>query len=117
VTSAALCRALCVALMLLAIGVGAQAEELTFAMRIERGALSETMRIVRVKQGDVVHLRWSSDQAGVLHIHGYEIERQLEPGRMTEVTITARATGRFPIHLHGKAHDETTLAYLEVYPR
>ena len=82
------------------------------------------MRLVRVKQGDVVHFRWSTDQPGELHIHGYDVERRVVPGSVTEVTITARATGRFPIHLHGtagaadgQAHDEATLATLEVYPR
>jgi hypothetical protein len=111
-----------VAASLLAANV--RAEELTFAMRVEHGRLPPTMRIVRVKQGDVVKLRWSTDQPGELHIHGYEIERTLTPGTITEVTITARATGRFPMHLHGpaapgggSAHDEATLGYFEVYPR
>jgi hypothetical protein len=99
------------------LGGSARADQLTFAMRLEHGQLPPTMRIVRVKQGDVVTLRWSTDQPGELHIHGYDIERTLTPGTITEVTITARATGRFPMHLHGPTHDEATLGYFEVYPR
>ena len=105
-------------------GGSARAEQLTFVMRVEHGQLPASMRIVRVKQGDVVTLRWSTDQPGELHIHGYEVERNLMPGTVAEIILTARATGRFPMHLHGpgasapgQAHDEAPLGYFEVYPR
>jgi hypothetical protein len=115
-------RALILALLASLIGGGAAATELTFVLRVEHGRLPEDMRRIRVTQGDVIRLRWSTDQPGVLHIHGYDIERRLESGTVTEVTITARATGRFPIHLHGPAeaaggHGPDDLATLEVYPR
>ncbi len=118
-------RRAAIALLLASLlAVGARADELSFEMRIVRGHLPEAKRLVRVKQGDVVRFRWRTDQPGELHIHGYDIERKLVPGTVAEVTITARATGRFPIHLHGmpgstggQAHDEATLATLEVYPR
>jgi hypothetical protein len=104
--------------------VGVQAAELTFDLRIENGRVPENMRLVRVVQGDIVRLRWSVDQPVTLHLHGYDIERRVEPGTVGEMSFTARATGRFPVHAHstaartgGNAHEEAPLVYIEVYPR
>ena len=103
---------------------GVRAAELSFSLRIENGGVSENMRRIRVKQGDVVSLLWSVDQPVLLHLHGYDIERRIEPGSVGEMTFTARATGRFPIHAHttgaradGTAREETPLVTIEVYPR
>jgi translation initiation factor IF-1 len=103
---------------------GALAAELTFDLRIERGRLPENMRNIRVKQGDVVKLRCTADRRTTLHLHGYDIELRVEPGVTRELTFTARATGRFPLHVHGPtersgshAHEEPPLATIEVYPQ
>ena len=42
---------------------GASAEELTFDLKVERGRVASNMQLIRVKQGDVVRLRWSTDRA------------------------------------------------------
>jgi FtsP/CotA-like multicopper oxidase with cupredoxin domain len=104
-------------------GVGAQAAELTFALRIENARVPANMRLIRVKQGDVVKLEWSADRRAVVHLHGYDIEKEIAPGTVTDLTFTANATGRFPIHLHaakegsgGHGHEEA-LVDIEVYPR
>jgi translation initiation factor IF-1 len=104
--------------------VGVQAAELTFNLRIENGRVPEKMRLVRVVQGDIVRLQWSVDRPVTLHLHGYDIERRFEPGTAGEMTFTARATGRFPVHAHAAGertsdhvHEETPLLYVEVYPR
>jgi hypothetical protein len=101
---------------------GAKADELTFDLRIERGQVPANMRLIRVKQGDVVKLRWSSDRSITLHFHGYDIERKIEPGVAAEMTFTARATGRFPVEEHrsrsggGQTHG-ASIVQLEVLPR
>lgn len=102
--------------------VPAMAAQLAFDLKVERGRVAEDMRLIRVKQGDVVTLRWTSDQPLVLHLHGYDIEKRVAPGSATEMTFTAHATGRFPIHVHapgagGRAHEEAPLVNVEVYPR
>ncbi len=80
------------------------------------------MRLIRVKQNDVVKLEWSTDKPITVHLHGYDIEREIKPGAVTEMTFTARATGRFPVEPHigrtpsgGHAHGDT-LVTIEVYP-
>ena len=113
------------ALLLIAAGsVGAPAAELTFDIKIEHGRIADTMRLIRLNEGDVVKLRWTSDQPLVLHLHGYDIEKRIAAGSVTEFGFTAYATGRFPIHVHaqgagagGHAHEDPPLATIEVYPR
>ena len=113
------------ALALLLITAGpALAAELAFDIKIERGRVPEAMRLIRVNEGDIVKLRWTSDQPIVLHLHGYDIEKCVAPGAFTELAFTAFATGRFPIHVHaqgadasGHAHEGVPLATIEVYPR
>jgi hypothetical protein len=110
-------------LVLTAIAVsGAKADELTFELRIERGHVPANMRLIRVKQGDVVKVRWSSDRSIALHLHGYDIERKIEPGVVAEMTFTARATGRFPVQEHqaasGGGHTHgAPIVQVEVLPR
>ena len=103
-------------------GIGAKADELTFDLRIERSQLPPAKRLIRVKQGDVVKLRWSSDRPIALHLHGYDIERKVEPGVAAEMTFTARATGRFPVAEHqarsGGSHTHgAPIVQVEVLPR
>jgi hypothetical protein len=112
------------ALLLIAAAAPALAAELTFDIKVERGRVPDTMRLIRVKEGDVVKLRWISDQPLVLHLHGYDIEKRVAAGVVTEFSFTAYANGRFPIHVHaqgeragGDAHEDAPLASIEVYPR
>jgi hypothetical protein len=99
-----------------------KAEQLTFELRVERGQVPAKMRLIRVKQGDVVKLRWSSDRPITLHLHGYDIERTVEPGAIAEMNFTARATGRFPVEEHrpqtGGSHSHgAPIVQIEVFPR
>lgn len=79
------------------------------------------MQRIRVTQGDVVTLQWTADKPSIVHLHGYDIEKRVVPGTVTELTFTARATGRFQVHLHGGAEGahghEDALVTIEVYPR
>jgi hypothetical protein len=62
--------------LLLAIATHAvHAAEVTFVLRIQNGRVPENMRLIRVKQNDVVKLAWSTDKAISLHLHGYDIEK------------------------------------------
>ena len=100
------------------------AAELTFDIKIERGRVPDTKRLIRVNEGDVVKLRWTSDRPLILHLHGYDIEKRVAAGAVTELAFTAYATGRFPIHVHAQGAGRRRsrargrpLAIIEVYPR
>jgi len=101
----------------------AQAPEVAFDLKIEKGRVAERMQLVRVRQGDAVRLRWTSDRPIVLHLHGYDIETKVLPGLVAEMVFTARATGRFPVEEHrsdargNHSHGEAPLVRLEVRPR
>jgi hypothetical protein len=125
-------RAGAVALSAIALGLGglgpgagpgnakAQPVEQVFELRIEDGEVADEVRTLRVTEGDRVRLRWTADARTIIHLHGYDIEREVTPGRVTEMQLEAYATGRFPIevHAHGDAsHHEAPLLVLEVYPR
>ena len=100
----------------------ANAAEVTFVLRIENGHVPENMQLIRVKQNDVVRLQWSADRRMTIHLHGYDIEKEITPGTMTEMTFAARATGRFTVEPHlarepsgGHTHGDV-LVTIEVYP-
>ncbi|MCT7378145.1 hypothetical protein [Chelativorans salis] len=48
-----------------------------------------------VDQGDSIELRWTSDRAMALHLHGYDLEAEVEPETEATVSFDARAAGRF----------------------
>ena len=96
--------------------------EVTYVLAVANGRVPENMRLIRVKQNDVVKLQWRTDKPMSVHLHGYDIEREIKPGAVTDMTFTARATGRFTIEHHvgktqasGHAHGET-LVTIEVRP-
>ena len=95
--------------------------EQVFELRIEGGEVADDVRTLRVTEGDRVRLRWTADAPTVLHLHGYDIEEEVAPGRVTEFQFEAYASGRFRIEVHGDASlpsgHEAPLLVLEVYPR
>jgi hypothetical protein len=110
--------------MLIAGGAAVAAAELTFDAKIEGGRVPDAMQRIRVTEGDVVKLRCTSDRPIVLHLHGYDIEKRVVPGAVTELAFTAYASGRFPVHIHeqgagagGHPHEDLPLVIVEVYPR
>ncbi|MDP7241629.1 MAG: hypothetical protein QF639_02580 [Rhodospirillales bacterium] len=93
----------------------------TFEVNVGQGQVFAEMRTLKVKQGDSVRIRFTSDEAVSLHLHGYDIEKEVAPGAVAEFSFEAYATGRFPINAHdsqpsGK-HGERAILRLEVYPR
>lgn len=111
-------RALLAALaMALPLTNAAVAAERVFDLTIVHGKLTGGQDTIRVQQNDNVVLRWHCDRSIVLHLHGYEIETRVVPGTVAEMRFEARATGRFPVHVHAaQARSESVLVYLEVYP-
>jgi len=96
--------------------------ERVFELAVVGGSLVPAGQTVRVRQGESVRLVWTADSPVVLHLHGYDIERRLAEGETAEMAFHARATGRFPVHLHGPGgpkrghHHGPALLYVEVRP-
>lgn len=96
----------------------------TFDLAIVNGAVAPGQRVLKVEKGDAVRLRFASDSAGEVHLHGYRLEARLVPGAPGEIAFVSHATGRFPLHWHpdkgrrepGGAHGPR-LATLEVRPK
>lgn len=112
----------CSALALLLAAADTRAAELTFLLPIENGHVPADKRLIRVKQGDTVNLRWSTDRRVIVHLHGYDIAKEVVPGAVADMTFTARATGRFTVEPHlaktpsgGHAHGDV-LVTIEIYP-
>jgi hypothetical protein len=94
--------------------------ERVFDLAIEDGKVAPGSRTIRVTQGESVRLRWTSDKAMALHLHGYDIEMKVIPGGMTEFSFRAHAAGRFNVETHADGsshHHGSPLMVLEVYPR
>jgi hypothetical protein len=83
-----------------------------FDVSIEGGEMSPDE--VSVNEDDNVTLRISSDKPTELHIHGYDVEREVEPGKAAELRFEADLTGRFEIEDHDS---EKELGALQVRPR
>jgi len=87
-----------------------------FEFRVEDGRLAKGDKTIRVRQGDNVTLSWTADRTTVVHLHGYDLERTIEPSAPAEMSFVARLTGRFPVETHASM-GHRVLLYVEVYPK
>jgi len=105
----------------IALGAGlalAQAPARTFEIRITERRVAPAQRALRATEGERVELRWSADEPLVLHLHGYDIETPVAPGRTAVTAFAARLTGRFPVEIHGAdGHRHRALLHVEIHPR
>jgi hypothetical protein len=67
----------------------------SFEIQIAERRVPPAQRVLRATEGERVELRWSADQPLVLHLHGYDIETRVAPGKPALTAFTARLTGRF----------------------
>jgi hypothetical protein len=96
----------------------AAADTHVFELAVRDGKLPSDRRVVRVRQGDDVTLRWTTDQALTIHLHGYDVDLPLSPAAPASMRFTARASGRFPVEVHGHGRGgHRVLAHVEVHPR
>ena len=91
-----------------------------FELVLKGGALPKEQQTIKIKQGDAVELRWTSDQPLRLHLHGYDVMIDVKPGAPTVTALKARTPGRFSVEKlqqqkSGHHHGGKVL-YFEVYP-
>ena len=56
-----------------------------------------------VKEGETVRFRVRHDEAEEVHIHGYDIKKDIEPGETANVAFKATITGIFEIEFEDSA--------------
>ena len=76
---------------------------------LEQGKVAK----IRVKQGETVAFTVHVDQPDTVHVHGYDIEQEVTPGKDTKISFKADITGIFDIELHST---EEQIAQLRVDP-
>jgi len=72
-------------------------------INIKDGLLPKDKQTIRVTKGDVVEIKFTSDYALTLHLHGINIETIVTPEKPSVMSFDAKVAGRFPIEAHGKA--------------
>jgi hypothetical protein len=93
------------------------AQRRVISLSVANGSVIGAEDTVKVEQGDDLELRWSSDQAMELHLHGYDIEAKVAPGAPAVMSFKANIPGRFPVETHGQGHGRHhPVLYLEVLP-
>src|SRR5215204_6465760 len=87
-------------------------QEVTFALTIEGGTMPPDE--LDVDEGVRVNLRITSDVPLEFHLHGYDLEEEIEPNEPAELSFDATSTGRFEIE---DEQTEEELGVLLVQPR
>jgi hypothetical protein len=92
--------------------------EKAFNLSLRNGRLESKNNTLRVRRGERVELRFSTDRPIQLHLHGYDFEASASPESPATISFTADIPGRFPLseHAKGKAHHHRAVLYLEVHP-
>jgi hypothetical protein len=68
---------------------------------------------LRFKQGDTVRFRVRSDVADEVHVHGYDLMKDVEPGQTITFSFPATITGIFEVELENRGEQ---IAQLRVDP-
>jgi hypothetical protein len=71
---------------------------------------------LEVESGETVRFRVRSDEDAELHVHGYEIDRELRAGKPLTVSFPADLQGGYEIELHSHVHGDIPIASLTVSP-
>ena len=101
-----------VGLLLMAACSGSATETVEFNLDIRDRVLEQESPVFRVKNGDTVVLLITSDEAGTIHLHGYDLEDELGNEGVTRMEFVANLEGRFAMAMHpasvgGHSHDNS----------
>ncbi|MEU4196359.1 cupredoxin domain-containing protein [Kribbella sp. NPDC026611] len=78
---------------------GEQAD-VTINVTVANGKVNPSGASIKVKAGQTVLVTAVSDAEDELHIHGYDKELELSPGKPTSVKFTANMKGTFEVETH-----------------
>jgi FtsP/CotA-like multicopper oxidase with cupredoxin domain len=69
-------------------------------IRMENGSVVGGAKDIEVTRGDTVRIVVTSNTPDDIHLHGYDIERQVAPGKPARFRFKANAEGAFEIESH-----------------
>lgn len=81
-------------------GAATHADAMMIDMAIAARATTLSRDDLRVTQGDTVHLTFTSDEPGEIHLHGYDLTAAVSPDHPGELTFEATTAGAFGINFH-----------------
>jgi hypothetical protein len=76
------------------------AADLTINVTIVGGKVTPSAQTFKVSQGQTVQINATSDANDEVHVHGYDKELPVTPGKPASVTFTADTKGTFEIETH-----------------
>jgi hypothetical protein len=85
----------------------------TVTIRVVGGVPQGGIARPKVKKGERIVLVVNTDAGKEVHLHGYDVEREVTPGTPVRLPITATIPGRFEVELHDP---DAVLAVLTVQP-
>lgn len=85
----------------------------TIVIVVDQGRPRGGIKRPTLERGSEVVLVVRADAGESIHVHGYDIERPVRPGKPTRIALEATLAGRFEVELH---HPDALLAVLEVRP-
>jgi hypothetical protein len=68
-------------------------------VRVAGGKVETAERRVTVSRGDRVRVQVESDQADEVHVHGFDLSKQVGPGKPATVEFTANLPGVWEVEL------------------
>ncbi len=86
----------------------------TIRIQVKNGKVVGGLAHPKVKQGDRVRLIVRADVSDEVHLHGYDIEKGVAPGKPARFAFTADKEGAFEIESHKPV--EQKIATIQVRP-
>ena len=74
--------------------------DVTVNVTVANGKVNPSGATIKVKAGQTVLVKVVSDAVDELHIHGYDKELELSPGKPVSVKFTANMKGTFEVETH-----------------
>ena len=85
----------------------------TIVIVVDQGRPRGGIKRPKLDKGEKVVLVIRADAGEDVHLHGYDIEKPVTPGKPVRIPLTVDLPGRFELELH---HPDSVLAVLEVRP-
>jgi hypothetical protein len=89
------------------------AETKVITIRVVKGVPQGGIQRPTIDMGDKVVLVVRTDTGEAVHLHGYNVEKEIVLGKPVRLPFTANIAGRFEVELHPT---DTLLAVIEVKP-